>query len=177
MANNHRRLIAEADMLSVINHKGYKTTKKGIYTFLYCPVHESCYEGTNHPQSNCYTKEGQNFCYCSVCDRKFNAKDYLENKENISFGEAYDELYEIMGCPSYYKDNGRKKKKTKAQIEAEKKFAEDEKFTGLKMNFYQSDKYLMGEEKRIFMSSVRNVIERRKLETKELLREISERDK
>lgn len=168
MANNHRRLIAEADMLSVIHYKGYKTTKKGVYTFLYCPIHETSYEGTNHPQSNCYTKEGQNFCYCSVCDRKINAKDYLENKENISFGEAYDELYEIMGRPSYYRE-GFRKKKSKAQAEAEAKNAEDEKFTGLKMNFYQSDKYLKPEEKRAILDMAKKVIEKRHEEIKKIL--------
>ena len=104
MANNHKRLIEESEMLDVIHARGYRTTQKGINTFLFCPEHENSYEGSNHPQSNCFTKRGQNFCYCLVCQKKFNTKEYLELKENISFGEAYDMLYEIMGRPSYYKD-------------------------------------------------------------------------
>ena len=158
MANNHSRLIAESEMLDVIYARGYRTTPKGRYTFLFCPEHESKYEGTNHPQSNCFTRRGQNYCYCKVCMRKFNTKEYLELKENVSFGEAYDMLYEIMGCPSYYKDMNSKPMNPEERKKQENLIYLD---NFLKLRFIGLEKYLSKQEKSDIRETTRNIVGKR----------------
>lgn len=102
--NNHKRLVAESRMTDVINYMGYRTTTKNRSIFLFCPEHELKYKGDNtKSQENCETREGWNNCHCYVCKRSYSTKEYLELWEGISFGEAYDLLYEIMGKPEYYK--------------------------------------------------------------------------
>lgn len=100
---DHRRLIQESDIGQVVSSRGYRITYGGSYNFLYCPGHEKQYEGTHKAQRNCYFKKGQNYCYCKVCLRSWNAKEYLMEKEGLDFGEAYDILYELAGRPAWYK--------------------------------------------------------------------------
>lgn len=149
MGNNHSRLVAESTMAAVIDAKGYKFTKKGTYTFIYCPMHEKSYEGTNKAQQNCYFKGNQNYCYCSVCGKSFNTKEYLIEKENISFGEAYDILYEIAGEPSWYKSNKKLSKKEKQVQKKESAISEIIKFwSGTEQFLYPKEVRSMREVKR-----------------------------
>lgn len=174
MANDHKRLIEESDMIQVLDYMGYKTVQKGVFTFLYCPVHERDLEGTNHPLNNCFTKNGDNYCYCKRCAKGFNTKDYLIEKEQIDFGKAYDLLYTIMGEPSYYKTRGNKK--TKKEKEVEEKESKLFNILGLRSN--NMSKYLFPKEKEILISIKKQKLEVRMSQLNELFgRELFESEK
>lgn len=113
MANDFRRLKEEAVIEEVVDYLGIEAHVKGSAKFILCPL-----PGHNdkHP-TNCYFKKGWSNVYCSACGRAIQAIDLIMHTKFCSYGEAADILWEIEGCPDWYRDETwRKQNKNNVKI-------------------------------------------------------------
>ena len=108
MSANSSRLKKEANMLTVIQYLyGGHIIRKGDAYFINCPnpAHDD-------KHASCYTKNGWKNITCTSCGYYSESIDLLMLEKGIDFPEACDTLWEIEGCPSWYKEVKFEKKNT-----------------------------------------------------------------
>lgn len=101
-----RRLKDETDIGKVVDYCGINTYPRGSAIFIHCP-------NPNHADehaTNAYFKDGWNSIYCSACGCSTGGVDLLMNQLGLSFKEATNTLWEINGCPDWYKTEESKTK-------------------------------------------------------------------
>ena len=108
-------LIDNANIEEVLEACGMTKTK-GKFMCINPEHHD-----TNPSMSN---KKGSNFCYCFACGYSANAIKVLQNTQGLSFIDAVERLYEIEGCPGWFKNKQKQKSAIKPALlltQAEKK--------------------------------------------------------
>ena len=144
MADDFRRLKAEADIKYVCESIGVNFKKRGSSYFLHCP------DKLHHDKtaSNAYFKDGWNNVYCQSCGKSTTAIDLIMNTQGMDYKEAVNLLWNIMGNPDWFKDNSWKSKtKPKYRIKGD-----DAKFIGIQLSVLTEGKFclvhdVLGEEK------------------------------
>jgi hypothetical protein len=107
MGNDFRRLKQEADIASVIDALGIPVSKKGSASFIHCPN-----PGHNdHHATNAFFYKVKNHVYCAVCGKRFYAIDIIMWQTGRNYGDAADYLWQLEGCPSWYRDKEWRTKK------------------------------------------------------------------
>lgn len=103
------RLIDEADILDVAVKLGMEVHRKGRNYFCLCPNPQHA----DHNPDNCFFREGDNYMYCTVCNKGYNAIHLIQFKYGNKFPEAVRMLWEFSGCPGYvdFKDGKNKDEK------------------------------------------------------------------
>lgn len=130
MANNFRRLKEEADIGAVVDYCGLEVVKRGSANFILCPQPD--HKDTKN--TNCYFKAGWNNVYCTACHKATNAIDLLMYSLGLTYGEAAEKLWEIEGCPDWYKDSNWKNKSSQIEKKVEFHLTRDEAYL-LGINF------------------------------------------
>lgn len=85
-----RKMRDNARIKDVVEHLGLEVHHAGDSYFIKCPCHDD-----SHPSA--FFKDGDNYVYCTVCQKNINAIDLIMNVRNAPFKEALKELAVIEG--------------------------------------------------------------------------------
>lgn len=99
-------MLEKESIITLCENRGYKIKRgTGKNIFIYCPLHEKNLENSNHPITNCVVSEDESFCFCYVCNKKWDVIHYIQEKEDLNFPSALYKVWESVGYQKAYIQN------------------------------------------------------------------------
>lgn len=104
------RRLKDVPISSIVSYLGMETKAAGSTIFVHCPSPEH-----NDKKPSAYFKTGDRSIWCNVCHQQFGAIDTIIGVRGGSVEEAINTLWEIQGCPDWFRSEYKPKQGLKKQ--------------------------------------------------------------